>query len=371
MNAISIERAQTLTGAKRTAMVIAGGTGGHIFPGLAVAGLLREQGWQVHWVGGTPPSMESQLVPAQGFQFEPIEFSGVRGKGLMAVIELPIRLIKAMIQSYALMRKIRPDVIVGLGGYITVPPCLMGWLLGRPVLLHEQNSVAGSANKLLSKIAKKVFCAFPGVLHGQWIGNPLRKEFKNQPPPQERFANRSGPLRLLVVGGSLGAQALNTVVPKALSLLPYEKRPSVIHQGGAKQMHALQTAYQNVDLKAEDGVTLVPFIDEMAEAFMEADLVICRAGASTVSELAALGVAAIYVPFPHAIDDHQTVNAKFMVSSGAGWLIEQKDLTESRLSNLLMNMSREELLVKAECAFAQKKIEAAESVVKACEEIVI
>ncbi len=371
MNAISIESVQASSPTARTAMVIAGGTGGHIFPGLALAGLLREQGWQVHWVGGESPSMESRLVPAQGFDFQAIDFAGVRGKGFTRLLGLPIRLIKAMIQSFVLIRRIRPDVLVGLGGYITVPPCLIGRMMGKPLVLHEQNSVAGSANKLLSKFAKSVFCAFPGVLEGQWVGNPLRQDFKNQPTPRERFANRSGPLRLLVVGGSLGAQALNNVVPEALAMMSSDTRPSVIHQGGAKQMNALKDAYRRANLYEGASIQLVPFIDEMATAFLDADIVICRAGASTVSELAALGVAAIYIPFPHAIDDHQTVNAKFMVDSGAGWLIDQKSLTASLLSNLMMSLSRETILAKAECAYAKKKTDAAERVVKACEEIVI
>jgi len=243
-------------------------------------------------------------------------------------------------------------------------------VLGKPLVLHEQNSVAGTANKLLSKIAKGVYCTFPGVLKGEWVGNPLRSEFKDQPSPKERFANRSGALSVLVVGGSLGAQALNSVVPQALALIPEGTRPFVLHQGGAKQMPALEEAYAKVGLIKSERIKLVPFIDEMATAFKQADLVICRSGASTVSELAALGVAAIYVPFPHAIDDHQTINAKFMVDSGAGWLMDQKDLNAATLSNLLTNLTREELLVKAECAYAKKKIDAAERVVQVCEEIV-
>ena len=354
----------------RTAIMIAGGTGGHIFPGLALAGLLRDRGWNVHWVGGQPPSMESRLVPAHNFEFHAIDFAGVRGKGFKTLIELPIRLVKALVQSFVLIRRIRPDVLVGLGGYITVPPCLVGRVLGKPLVLHEQNSVAGTANKLLSKIAKGVYCAFPGVLKGEWVGNPLRSEFKDQPSPKERFANRSGALSVLVVGGSLGAQALNSVVPQALALIPEGTRPFVLHQGGAKQMPALEEAYAKVGLIKSERIKLVPFIDEMATAFKQADLVICRSGASTVSELAALGVAAIYVPFPHAIDDHQTINAKFMVDSGAGWLMDQKDLNAATLSNLLVSLTREELLVKAECAYAKKKIDAAERVVQVCEEIV-
>ena len=322
-------------------------------------------------LGGQAPSMESKLVPEHGFEYHAIDFAGVRGKGIKALLELPLRLIKAVLQSFVLIKKIQPDILLGLGGYITVPPCLAGRALGKKIVIHEQNSVAGSANKLLSKLAEGVYCAFPGVLNGEWVGNPLRSEFKNQPSPTERFKNRSGPLQVLVVGGSLGAQALNNVMPQALALIPRELRPGVIHQGGAKQMDNLRSAYVNAGLQEGDDVQLVPFIDAMAEAFMDADIVICRAGASTVNELAALGVAAVFIPLPNAIDDHQKTNAKFMVDSGAGWMIEQKDLTAKTLSNLLLGLTREVIVEKAERGYAKKKTNAAELVVKACEEILI
>ena len=362
---------QSATLMHRTALVVAGGTGGHIFPGLALAGLLRERGWTVHWVGGLAPSMESQIVPKQGFDFRAVDFSGVRGKGLRTLLELPIRLVGACIQSLKIIREIRPDVLIGLGGYITVPPCLVALILGKPLVLHEQNSVAGSANKLLAKFAKHVFCAFPGVLNGKWVGNPLRQDFKNQTTPDNRLLNRHGPLRLLIVGGSLGAQALNNLVPKALALIPKESRPRVLHQGGAKQIEALKEAYSNAGLLEDQNTQLVAFIDDMAKAYMDADLVICRAGASTVCELAALGVAALYVPFPHAVDDHQTVNAKFVVDSGGGWLMQQKDLSAQNLHDMLISLGREEILEKAKNAYLIRKVQATEAVVQACEEIVI
>ncbi len=371
MSALSIDGTNAIRRPSFTAMVVAGGTGGHIFPGLALASLLRDRGWNVHWVGGKAPSMESQLVPAHGFDFHAIDFSGVRGKGIRTLFELPLRMVKALIQSCVLIKRIRPDILIGLGGYITVPPCLAGRAMGKKLVIHEQNSVAGSANKLLSRFANGVYCAFPGVLNGECVGNPLRSEFKNQSPPSERFRNRSGALRVLVVGGSLGAQALNNVVPEALALLPKDSRPQVIHQGGAKQMDNLRSAYARSGLLEDERIKLVPFIDAVAEAFMEADVVICRAGASTVNELAALGVAAIYVPLPNAIDDHQKVNAKFMVDSGAGWMIEQKNLNAKTLSDLLLGLTREEIVLKAERGYAKKKIDATELVVSACEEILI
>ena len=261
----------------RTALVMAGGTGGHIFPGLAVAEALREQGWRVHWLGA-PQSMESQLVPPRGFAFEPVAFSGVRGKGLGTLLRLPWRLLRACWQSLQVLRRVQPDVVVGLGGYITFPAGLMAALSRRPLVLHEQNSVAGMANKVLAAVASRVFTAFPkAIAKGQWVGNPLRAGFVNLPDPASRFAGRSGPLRLLVVGGSLGAKALNEVVPQALALIPPAQRPRVLHQSGAKQIEALRENYRQAGVEAE----LTPFIDDPASAFAEADLLICRAGART------------------------------------------------------------------------------------------
>ncbi|MDP3864939.1 MAG: undecaprenyldiphospho-muramoylpentapeptide beta-N-acetylglucosaminyltransferase, partial [Rhodoferax sp.] len=265
----------------KCAMIMAGGTGGHIFPGLAVAQVLRDKGWQVHWFGGAgspgQPSMESQLVPAQGFAFESIDFGGVRGKGLVTVALLPLRLLKAFWQSLQVLRRVKPDVVLGLGGYITFPGGMMSVLLGKPLLLHEQNSVAGLANKVLAGVADRVFTAFPEVLkRARWVGNPLRAAFLNQPDPAQRFAGRTGPLKLLVVGGSLGAKALNEIVPQALALLPEASRPEVIHQSGAKQIEALRANYAGAGVQAQ----LTPFIDDTAQAFADADLVICRAGAS-------------------------------------------------------------------------------------------
>ena len=346
-----------------TLMVMAGGTGGHIFPGLAVAQALRDKGWRVHWLG-SPGSMESRLVPPYGFPLELIEFSGVRGKGLRTLALLPLRLSKAFWQSIQVVRRVRPDVVVGLGGYITFPAGLMAVLMGKPLVLHEQNSVAGMANKILAAVAKRVFTAFPNVLaKGQWVGNPLRQAFTEQAAPAERFAARSGPLTVLVVGGSLGAKALNDVVPQALALIPANQRPHVVHQSGAKQIDALRDAYAQAGVHAE----LTPFIDDTAQAFADADLVIARAGASTVTELAAVGVAAIYVPFPHAVDDHQTTNARFLVEAGGGWLMPQADLKAQDLADRLQFMTRRTLQTCAEKAYAMRKIDAAHTVVAACD----
>lgn len=350
---------------EKVALIMAGGTGGHIFPGLAVAQALREQGWRVHWLGA-PNSMEARLVPPQGFALETIEFGGVRGKGLMTLALLPLRLLKAFAQALAVVRRVQPDVLVGFGGYITFPGAVMGVLAGKKLVLHEQNSVAGSANKVLAGMADRVFEAFPQALKkAQWVGNPLREAFLCQPEPAERFAGRTGPLKVLVVGGSLGAKALNEIVPQALALMPEGMRPEVLHQSGAKQIEALRANYAAAGVQAE----LTPFIDDTAQAYADADVVICRAGASTVTELAAVGAAAIYVPFPHAVDDHQTANANFIVQAGGGWLMQQDALNAQKLAEMLQNMQRSTLLNVALKAKTMQKIYATREVVAACEEL--
>ena len=350
---------------EKVALIMAGGTGGHIFPGLAVAQALREQGWRVHWLGA-PDSMEARLVPPQGFALETIEFGGVRGKGLKTLALLPFRLLKAFWQALAVVRRVQPDVLVGFGGYITFPGGMMGVLAGKKLVLHEQNSVAGAANKVLAGVADRVFAAFPGALkQAQWVGNPLRESFLRQPDPAQRFAGRSGPLKLLVVGGSLGAKALNDIVPRALALIPEGARPAVLHQSGAKQIEALRANYAAAGVQAE----LTPFIDDTAQAFADADVVICRAGASTVTEIAAVGAAAIYVPFPHAVDDHQTSNANFLVQAGGGWLLQQDALDAQKLAEMLQNMQRSTLLNVAIKAKTMQKIDATREVVAACEEL--
>jgi len=350
---------------QKTALIMAGGTGGHIFPGLAVAEELRARGWRVHWLGA-PGSMESRIVPQHGFPLELIDFSGVRGKGLATLALLPLRLLRAFWQALQVVRRVKPDVVVGLGGYITFPGGMMGVLCGKPLVLHEQNSVAGMANKVLAGVADRVFTAFPGVLKkAQWVGNPLRAAFTRQAAPSERFVVRTGPLRLLVVGGSLGAQALNDIVPRALALIPAENRPVVTHQSGATQIDTLRANYQTAGVQAE----LTPFIDDTASAFAAADIIVCRAGASTVTEIAAVGAAAIFVPFPFAVDDHQTTNARFLVNAGGGWLVQQSDLTPEGLAKMLLNSERTALVDIAEKAKNMQKINATREVVAACEEL--
>ena len=350
---------------QKTALIMAGGTGGHIFPGLAVAQALIDKGWRVHWLGA-PGSMESRIVPSRGIPLELVNFGGVRGKGLKTLAFLPFKLLRAFWESLQVVRRVRPDVVVGLGGYITFPGGMMGVLCGKPLVLHEQNSVAGLANKVLAGVADRVFSAFPGVMpKAEWIGNPLRAEFLNLPTPEQRFAGRSGPLKVLVVGGSLGARALNTVVPKALALIPEGQRPIVTHQAGEKQIDELRANYAAAGVQAH----LTPFIDNTALAFADADLVICRAGASTVTELAAVGAPAAFVPFPSAVDDHQTFNARFLVEQGGGWLMPQATLTPESLAEMLQKTERPALMQQALGAKKMQKLHATDAVVAACEEL--
>ena len=349
----------------KTALIMAGGTGGHIFPGLALARELRARGWRVHWLG-TPASMEERLVVPEGFAFEAVQFSGVRGKGLATLALAPLKLLRAFAQALAVVRRVRPDVVVGLGGYVSFPGGMMAVLAGKPLVLHEQNAVAGLANKVLAGVAERIFTTFPGVLKkGEWVGNPLRAAFLQQPGPTERFAARTGPLRLLVVGGSLGARALNELVPQALALLPAEQRPQVLHQSGAAHLDELRARYQAAGVQAD----FTAFIDDTASAFAQADVIVCRAGASTVTEIAAVGAAAVFVPFPAAVDDHQSANARFLLDAGGCWLVRQADLTPAVLAQMLQNMERPALLERALKAKTMEKTQATALVVAACEEL--
>lgn len=345
-----------------TLMVMAGGTGGHIYPGLAVADALRARGWKVVWMGN-PEGMEARIVPASGYDMAWVRFSALRGKGLLRKLLLPVNLLRGFAQALSQIRRVKPDVVLGMGGYVTFPGGMMAVLLGRPVVVHEQNSVAGLANRVLAGVADKVVTGFPGVLKkGEWAGNPVRAEITAVAPPAERFAGRIGPLRVLVVGGSLGAAALNEAMPKALALLAPEQRPLVTHQAGAKQIDALRAAYRAAGVEGE----LLPFIDDMAARYAKADLVICRSGALTVAELAAVGVASVLVPFPHAVDDHQTGNARFLAEAGAAVLLPQTELTPQRLAALLLEMDRERLLTMADKARGCAKPEATARVADVC-----
>ena len=349
----------------RTIMIMAGGTGGHVFPALAVAGYLREQGWRVVWLGAKT-GMEATLVPQHGYEMAWVRFSGLRGKGLVRAALLPFNLLVAFWQSARVILAERPDVVLGMGGYISFPGGMMASLFKRPLVIHEQNSIAGLANKVLARLADRVLQAFPGALPGaQLSGNPVRKEIAALAAPRERFGKRAGRIRLLVVGGSLGAQALNEAVPRALALLPEEARPEVTHQAGAKHIETLRAAYAAAGVRAET----LAFIDDMARRYAEADVVVCRAGALTVAELACAGVASILVPFPHAVDDHQTANTKFLSARDAAILLPQAELSAQRLADLLRGLTRERLLEMAEKARALGKPDATEAVARACMEL--
>lgn len=350
--------------ASRTILIMAGGTGGHIMPGLAVADVLRERGWRVLWLGN-PEKMEGRLVPPRGIELVPLRFQGVRGKGAAALLKLPFLLLRAFGQAWSRLSDVRPDVVLGMGGYVAFPGGVIAALRGTPLVVHEQNAVAGTANKWLARMARRVLSGFPGVLpKGEAMGNPVRADLCALPDPAARYADRSGPLRVLIVGGSLGAQALNTTLPRALALLPQESRPLVVHQAGEQHLPALQQAYVQAGVEADCRA----FIDDMAGAMGEADLLICRAGAMTVSEVAAAGVAALFVPFPHAIDDHQTANARFLSDAQAAWLQPQTALTPEWLAQWLGQRSRQELQAVAERARAHARPEAAAHIADVCEQ---
>lgn len=353
----------------KTLLVMAGGTGGHIFPGLAVADAVRDAGWRVVWLGN-PDGMEARLVPVRGYEMAGVRFAALRGKGLLRKLLLPMNLLRGFSQALEQLKKIRPDVVLGMGGFISFPGGMMAVLKGIPLLVHEQNSVAGLANRVLAGIADRVLCGFPAVLRkAEWSGNPVRPEIAALAPPAQRYGERMCaepplPLNLLVIGGSLGAQVLNETLPAALAMLPEGQRPRVVHQAGEKHLATLEAAYARAGVRAD----CVAFIDDMAGAYAWTDLVVCRAGALTVAELSAAGVASILVPYPHAVDDHQTGNARFLADAGAAILLPQAELSAEKLS-LLGNLGRGQLLQMAEKARALARPDATAAVARACMEL--
>ncbi len=349
----------------RSILIMAGGTGGHIFPALAVADCLRTQGWRVTWLGARS-SMEAELVPKQGYPMAWVRFSGLRGKGLLRQLLLPFNLLVAFAQSAAALLRHRPDVVLGMGGYITFPGGMMATLFNRPLVIHEQNSIAGLSNKVLARLATRVMSGFPDVLpNAEWCGNPVRDSITALPPPPVRYMARSGVLNLLIVGGSLGAKAINECVPQALALLPLATRPQVLHQTGKQHFDAVQAAYAQATVSGE----IKPFLEDMAQHYAWADIVICRAGALTIAELAAAGVASILIPFPFAVDDHQTGNARFLSENSAAILLPQAQLTPRYLADLLCDMTREQALKMAQAARQLAKPEAAQRVAQVCMEL--
>lgn len=346
-------------------LIMAGGTGGHIMPGLAVADVLRDRGWTVRWLGN-PEKMEGKLVPARGYELCPLRFAGLRGKGFVDQVKAPFRFIRALKQAWGHFTRVKPNVVLGMGGYVAFPGGVVSALRAKPLVLHEQNAVAGMTNRYLSHMARRVLCGFPGALSGaEVVGNPVRDEVVRLAEPSERYGQRSGALRVLVVGGSLGATALNTLLPQAFAQMPSQVRPIVIHQAGAQHIDALERAYADAGVQAH----CVAFIEDMASALGQTDLLICRAGAMTVAEVSAAGVAALFVPFPFAVDDHQTANAKFLTDAGAGWVLQQKDMTAAGLAQWLSLRTREELSGVAQRARTHAQPRAAQRIADICEEL--
>lgn len=351
-------------------LIMAGGTGGHVFPGLAVAKSWREQGVEVHWLG-TARGLESSLVPQAGFPLHIISISGLRGKRLKDVLFLPFRLLLAILQSLRIIHCLKPDVVLGMGGFVSGPGGIASWILGCPLVVHEQNAKAGFTNKWLARVATKVLEGFPNTFLSRrkavTTGNPVRLEIAQLPTPENRFEGRHKPLQLLVVGGSLGAAALNELVPRALAILPSELRPSVYHQTGEKQLEKALQAYQAAGVHAN----VVPFIADMSQAYGWADLVLCRAGALTIAELCAAGVGSILVPFPQAVDDHQTANANFLVKHHAAVLVQQTALTAEGLATLLKQLSESptQRVAMARAAYQLRQVDATDNVMKICEEM--
>lgn len=349
-------------------MIMAGGTGGHIYPGLAVADALRAQGVDVTWLGAEG-GMEFDKVPPAGIEIDPVHIRGLRGKGLAGWLALPLRLGRAVKEARSAMKRRRPDCAVSFGGYVAGPGGLAAWLGGTPLVVHEQNRIPGLTNKTLARMAKVVLQAFDGALPGgKTVGNPVRDSVAGLPAPATRWAERSGPGRLLITGGSQGARALNTAVPEALARLPEERRPRVRHQAGQPDLEATRARYAHQGVEAE----VTAFIEDMAQAYAWADLVVCRAGALTVSELAAAGVGSVLVPFPHAVDDHQTANAQVLVSAQAAVLAPESSLDPDHLArelDALVN-DRARTLALAEAARSCAVPDAARSVAAACRALI-
>jgi UDP-N-acetylglucosamine--N-acetylmuramyl-(pentapeptide) pyrophosphoryl-undecaprenol N-acetylglucosamine transferase len=347
--------------------MMAGGTGGHVFPALAVASALRERGHEVSWIG-TAKGLEARVVPDNGFALDVVQVRGLRSSGLARLLAAPLVVTRAMWQAAGILRRRRPDLVVGMGGFATGPGGVVARLLGLPLVVHEQNAVPGLTNRILSRLATRVLCAFPGTFAGRAVvtGNPVRPEIASLPAPEDRFGQRGGlPLRILVMGGSLGAAALNELVPQAIARLAGEARPEVRHQAGRGKADAARAAYDRAAVSAE----VSEFIDDVAEALAWADLVICRAGALTISELAAAGVGAVLVPYPYAVDDHQTANAGVLNQAGAAVVMQQQDLTPASLADWLTARDRPALLEMARQARACALPEATQRVAAICEEV--
>jgi UDP-N-acetylglucosamine--N-acetylmuramyl-(pentapeptide) pyrophosphoryl-undecaprenol N-acetylglucosamine transferase len=352
---------------RRRFLMMAGGTGGHVFPALATARALQQRGHEVHWLGASG-GMEERLIGDTDIPLSLIHISGLRGKGKLALLLAPFRLMRALGEAYTHLRRIRPDCVVGMGGFVTGPGGIAAWLMRKPLVIHEQNAIAGMTNRWLTRFSETVLEAFPDSFGDQTVtrctGNPVRGEVASMDAPEQRLAGRSGRLRVLVIGGSLGAQVFNQQLPRALALMPEADRPDVRHQCGEKNLEAARAAYDEAGVSA----SIEPFIRDMAEAYGWADLVICRAGALTVSELCAAGIGAVLVPFPHAVDDHQTRNGQHMVKAGAAILVPQPKLNPEVLAETLKDLAtdRKRILTMAKAAHSLARPDATERVVNYC-----
>jgi len=352
---------------KKTLVVMAGGTGGHVFPGLAVADTLKEQGWAVSWLG-TADRMEAQLVPQHGYEIDFIDIAGVRGNGLKRLLMAPVRIIKSICQARSVLKKRRVDLVLGMGGFASGPGGIAAWSMGIPVILHEQNAAAGLTNRILSHFSKRVLMGFSGAFQNDkaiLVGNPVRQQLIDLPIKTISAENEA--LKVLVVGGSLGAKVLNDLLPKVFSSFR-DSELNVMHQSGKGHYQALQESYQELQVTAN----VQEFIADMASAYDWADLVICRAGALTVAELAVVGLPAIFVPLPHAVDDHQTKNAQYLVEQEAAVLIAQKELTAKKLSDYLRIFLQNRKLLTAMSQKSKKAaiIDATERVASICNQLV-
>ena len=358
----------------RKVLIMAGGTGGHVFPALATADRLRDQGVEVEWLG-TAAGIEADVVPAAGIKLHTIDVQGLRGKGKLSLLLAPVRLLHALTQALLVIGRVNPDAVLGMGGFASGPGGLAAWLTGTPVVVHEQNAYAGMTNKILSRMAKRILEAFGGAFRGkaktEVVGNPVRGNILNLPEPAQRFSDRSGPIRILVVGGSLGAKAINELIPAVLSSLQDKACFEVWHQVGKRNLKDAEQLYSDLGLSDLENIRVVPFIERMDEAYGWADLVVCRAGALTVSELSIAGVASVLVPFPFAVDDHQTGNARFLSEAGAAILVQQSDLDQDRLTNILTEQlnDRQQLLQMAEKARGLAQPQASDTVAKICLEV--
>jgi len=353
-------------------LIMAGGTGGHVIPALSVAEYLRSLDVQLAWLG-TRAGIEADLVPANDIQIHFLDIEGLRGRGLRVALKAPLLLWRSIRQALSVLAEFQPQVILGMGGFASGPGAVAAWLKRIPIVIHEQNSIAGTTNRITALFARRVLQGFPDTLaRGEWLGNPVRPNISQLPHPEQRLSHRSGKLRLLILGGSRGALAINQLLPRALAKLDLAPMPEVWHQTGKTHLQTTRDAYHQQGIEVDDvSIRVVPFIDSMAEAYHWCDFVICRAGALTVAELTSAGIGALLIPFPFAIDDHQTINGRLLVDHDAALMIAQTDITEESLSEVITDVSRDpdKRLSMAINARKLAKNDAAEKVAGVCMEV--